>query len=242
MYNNNSENNYSGFPEVKIEEFHPSFDYSSPSYKSYFVNGGDQNMLKFMQRSYSSNSFEGKPGFLPQQPRFDTLVEVQNFQPDIESNQMRRVCSTGDLPKIGMKQQTCSTQQTICSSSPLSGESSNFNEEANFKVGRYNAEERKERIDRYRAKRTQRNFNKTIKYACRKTLADNRPRIRGRFARNDETGEIPKPTSFNHPYNEDDDDLWVDNMQEEEEERILGRGGGRFLTHFGATQFQYCRY
>lgn len=44
-------------------------------------------------------------------------------------------------------------------------------------------------------------------YACRKTLADNRPRVRGRFARNDETGEIPKPTCFNRY--EDDDDLWV---------------------------------
>lgn len=52
--------------------------------------------------------------------------------------------------------------RNVLSSSPLSGEKS-FMEEANFKVGRYSAEERKERIDRYRAKRTQRNFNKTIK-------------------------------------------------------------------------------
>lgn len=36
-------------------------------------------------------------------------------------------------------------------------------EEPNFKVRRYSAEERRERIHRYRAKRTQRNFNKTIK-------------------------------------------------------------------------------
>ncbi|KAI4376154.1 hypothetical protein MLD38_013944 [Melastoma candidum] len=51
---------------------------------------------------------------------------------------------------------------------------------------RYSAQERKERIEKYRAKRNLRNFNKTIKYACRKTLADSRPRIRGRFARNDD--------------------------------------------------------
>ena len=44
-------------------------------------------------------------------------------------------------------------------------------------------------------------------YACRKTLADNRPRIRGRFARNDETGEIPKAAHLNR--HEDEDDLWV---------------------------------
>lgn len=49
------------------------------------------------------------------------------------------------------------------SSSPLSGERTFIEEAANIKVGRYTAEERKERIHRYRAKRTQRNFNKTIK-------------------------------------------------------------------------------
>ncbi|KAL7088290.1 hypothetical protein ACP275_13G118900 [Erythranthe tilingii] len=54
------------------------------------------------------------------------------------------------------------------------------------KVGRYSVEERKDRILRYLKKRNQRNFNKTIKYACRKTLADKRVRIRGRFAKNSE--------------------------------------------------------
>ncbi|GAV64120.1 CCT domain-containing protein [Cephalotus follicularis] len=62
-------------------------------------------------------------------------------------------------------------------------------EDTNIKVGRYTAEERKDRIVRYLKKRNQRNFNKTIKYACRKTLADRRVRIRGRFARNNETCE-----------------------------------------------------
>ncbi|MBA0849901.1 hypothetical protein Goshw_022337, partial [Gossypium schwendimanii] len=36
-------------------------------------------------------------------------------------------------------------------------------EEPVFKIGRYNPEERQERISKYRAKRNQRNFNKTIK-------------------------------------------------------------------------------
>ncbi|KAL6206064.1 PREDICTED: uncharacterized protein LOC101304258 [Fragaria vesca subsp. vesca] len=57
-------------------------------------------------------------------------------------------------------------------------------DQSNMKVGRYSEEERKERIERYLKKRNQRNFNKTIKYACRKTLADKRVRVRGRFARN----------------------------------------------------------
>uniref|UniRef100_A0A0A0K3I7 CCT domain-containing protein n=2 Tax=Cucumis sativus TaxID=3659 RepID=A0A0A0K3I7_CUCSA len=59
-------------------------------------------------------------------------------------------------------------------------------EDSNMKVGRYSEEVRKERILRYLKKRNQRNFNKTIKYACRKTLADRRIRVRGRFARKNE--------------------------------------------------------
>lgn len=51
----------------------------------------------------------------------------------------------------------------------------------------YTKEEKEKRIDRYRQKRNERNFNKKIKYACRKTLADSRPRIKGRFARSEET-------------------------------------------------------
>lgn len=44
-------------------------------------------------------------------------------------------------------------------------------------------------------------------YACRKTLADNRPRIRGRFARNDEAGDVPKVASSARDV--DDDEFWV---------------------------------
>lgn len=42
-----------------------------------------------------------------------------------------------------------------------------------------------------------------MQYACRKTLADSRPRVRGRFAKNDDFGETNRTTSSNH---EDDDE------------------------------------
>ncbi|KAF8401977.1 hypothetical protein HHK36_012928 [Tetracentron sinense] len=45
-----------------------------------------------------------------------------------------------------------------------------------------------------------------IQYACRKTLADSRPRVRGRFAKNDEFGENPRPYCSNHE-DEDDEDI-----------------------------------
>ncbi|XP_012488170.1 two-component response regulator-like APRR3 isoform X1 [Gossypium raimondii] len=101
-----------------------------------------------------------------------------------------------------------------------------------FKIGRYNPEERQERISKYRAKRNQRNFNKRIKYACRKTIADNRPRIRGRFARNDETVEIQKaPCSTRH---EEEFELWALHEVEDETMAI-----GTFMNSFSLHQFQY---
>ncbi|RZC47118.1 hypothetical protein C5167_040095 [Papaver somniferum] len=63
------------------------------------------------------------------------------------------------------------------------------------KVRRYTKEERNDRILKYLKKKNQRNFNKTIKYVCRKTLADRRIRIRGRFARNNEYPEELSATS-----------------------------------------------
>ncbi|KAK9819206.1 hypothetical protein WJX74_004583 [Apatococcus lobatus] len=59
-----------------------------------------------------------------------------------------------------------------------------------YKVGRLSNEERAQKILKYRQKRHERNFNKRIKYQCRKTLADSRPRVRGRFARNDDAGAV----------------------------------------------------
>lgn len=53
-------------------------------------------------------------------------------------------------------------------------------------------------------------FYVVYQYACRKTLADNRTRIRGRFARNDETSEIPKvPCSGTSTTEEYEDEFWV---------------------------------
>ncbi|MED6161873.1 hypothetical protein PIB30_064851 [Stylosanthes scabra] len=178
---------------------------------------GAENVAKYMQRSFSSNSFHCKPGnflFQNNHSESDTHnnnnsnnnMDSTNFQKHDASSpensgfngKMRRVCSTGDLQK-------CQREGSLL-------------EEANFKVGRYSAEERKERISKYRAKRSQRNFNKTIKYACRKTLADNRPRIRGRFARNDESSDIipipnPKQVPFSARDDEDEEvDFWVYNI------------------------------
>lgn len=48
---------------------------------------------------------------------------------------------------------------------------------------KYSRAERKLRIDRYLEKRKRRRFGKTVRYKCRKTFADSRPRVRGRFVK-----------------------------------------------------------
>ncbi|XP_022737216.1 two-component response regulator-like PRR1 [Durio zibethinus] len=226
----NLENGYENFNslnclEVKNEECQVDFD---SAYSDV------ENAAKYLQRSFSSNSFEGKPNF-SFQPPFDSLMESQKFQGqafnmpenNIFAGQMRKVCSTGDLENM---RNVHTNQRSIPTPSAIEN---SFMEETPFKVGRYNPEERQERISRYRAKRNQRNFSKTIKYACRKTLADNRPRIRGRFARNDENVEIPKVACSTR--DEDEDDLWA--LHEVENETMAR---GNFMNNtFSQHQFQY---
>ncbi|XP_043717108.1 uncharacterized protein LOC122665106 isoform X2 [Telopea speciosissima] len=214
---------------------------------SYSSNGAQKDPNGMLQRSFSSQSVDQRPGF-SYHPRISTLMESPNFPiqvvvPPENTNctvPMRRVCSTGDLHRI-----TRTHLNHGFSSNPLAVDST-IMEETNFKVGRYSPEERKLRIHRYRSKRTQRNFNKTIKYACRKTLADSRPRVRGRFARNEDSGEIPKLSGLNRE-EEDEDDLWVNGFQEEDDEVMMrgaigGGEGTRFNGSFNPTEFQYCAF
>ncbi|CAF2015217.1 unnamed protein product [Brassica oleracea] len=51
------------------------------------------------------------------------------------------------------------------------------------------AAEREARVMRYREKRKNRKFEKTIRYASRKAYAEMRPRIKGRFAKRTDTSE-----------------------------------------------------
>ncbi|XP_031494028.1 uncharacterized protein LOC116260084 isoform X2 [Nymphaea colorata] len=80
---------------------------------------------------------------------------------------MRRAFSEGDIQALG-NGNACSLIER-----PL--------------IGSYTVEERKERLHRYRDKKTKRNFNRKIKYACRKALADSQPRVRGRFAKSEDS-------------------------------------------------------
>ncbi|XP_057443676.1 zinc finger protein CO3 [Lotus japonicus] len=149
-----------------------------------------------MQRSVSSHSLQKNSGVHhPFSALFAELMDSKN-------GPVRRVYSTGDL------QSARGMSHYHHSDSPLSTESSMIIEEMTRAASPYSPEEKKLRIERYRSKRNQRNFTKKIKYACRKTLADSRPRVRGRFVRND---EIVMDTSVTtgEELEDDEDENWT---------------------------------
>uniref|UniRef100_A0A3N7EDU3 CCT domain-containing protein n=1 Tax=Populus trichocarpa TaxID=3694 RepID=A0A3N7EDU3_POPTR len=96
-----------------------------------------------MQRSISSHSFQ-KNGY-----HCHFASHPHDFL-DMDTSPVRRVFSTGDL------------QHGHRAESPLLSESSLIIESMS-KACKYSPEEKKERIERYRSKRNQRNFNKKIK-------------------------------------------------------------------------------
>ncbi|KAL4347954.1 hypothetical protein GQ457_17G024290 [Hibiscus cannabinus] len=80
---------------------------------------------------------------------------------------MRRAFSEGDIKTLG-------NGNVSVFHSPV---------ERPLTVSSCSTEDRREKLSRYRNKKTKRNFGRKIKYACRKALADSQPRIHGRFAK-----------------------------------------------------------
>ncbi|KAI0522910.1 hypothetical protein KFK09_005299 [Dendrobium nobile] len=85
---------------------------------------------------------------------------------------MRRAYSEGDIQKLGNSTVLFGGTNAVRSSL-----------EQLVAMGDFKSEDRRQKLSRYMKKKTRRNFGRTIKYACRKALADCQPRVRGRFAR-----------------------------------------------------------
>ena len=60
------------------------------------------------------------------------------------------------------------------------------------RIGIYDPEQRKARIELFHSKRAARIWRKRIKYDCRKELADSRPRIKGRFLKRSDMNLPPE--------------------------------------------------
>ncbi|GLD92653.1 hypothetical protein PINS_up001232 [Pythium insidiosum] len=68
-------------------------------------------------------------------------------------------------------------------STPTSGATVTQVSTVQKKIGSYSPNARRLRIQKFHEKRKNRTWKKSIKYDCRKKLADDRPRIKGRFVR-----------------------------------------------------------
>ncbi|KAL9225161.1 hypothetical protein vseg_001113 [Gypsophila vaccaria] len=140
--------------------------------------------------------------------------------------------NSGDLQAFSNESSQMNNGATN-SSAPISTEISSL-DDPTYKVGKLSAEQRKEKIHRYMKKRNERNFSKKIKYACRKTLADSRPRVRGRFAKNDEYGEGHK---LMNGHNEDDD---YDDVAVKEEDDMVDSSD--IFAHISGVNSFKCNY
>ncbi|KAJ6750588.1 hypothetical protein OIU85_001157 [Salix viminalis] len=161
-----------------------------------------------MQRSISSHSFQ-KNGY-----HCHFTSHPHDFL-DMETSPVRRVFSTGDL------------QHGHRAESPLLSESCMIIESMN-KACKYSPEEKKERIESlYCTALLQCGFSSHGRALCQiqldpgntirkkmqqKILADSRPRIRGRFARNDEIEKNPQLqwSNVSGEEDEEDEDNWID--------------------------------
>ncbi|ONK79322.1 uncharacterized protein A4U43_C01F5190 [Asparagus officinalis] len=88
---------------------------------------------------------------------------------------LRRAYSEGDI-------------QALESSATNLGNTSNAHVclERQPTIGELRTEDRQQKLSRYWKKKSKRNFGRKIKYECRKALADNQPRVRGRFAKTED--------------------------------------------------------
>ncbi|XP_073108928.1 uncharacterized protein [Elaeis guineensis] len=113
---------------------------------------------------------------------------------------MRRAYSEGDIQNLGNNNTNFGITSAVRSSF-----------ERLLTISDIKSEERRQKLSRYRKKKTKRNFGRKIKddhnpqfallhqkekgkekYACRKALADSQPRVRGRFAKTEEC-EVSRP-------------------------------------------------
>ncbi|XP_057781482.1 zinc finger protein HD1-like isoform X2 [Salvia miltiorrhiza] len=135
---------------------------------------------------------------------------------------------------------------TTTTTSSLASEISSL-EDPTFKVGKLSVEERKRKIHRYMKKRNERNFSKKIKYACRKTLADSRPRVRGRFAKNDELGEVGRHMGNNHEDDVDEDGLYSNSIPRDHQRKVVVKeedelDSSDILAHISGVNSFKCNY
>ena len=85
----------------------------------------------------------------------------------------------------------------------------------------------------------ERNFERKIKYSCRKVLADSRPRVRGRFAKNEE-GAASTAVKLEGELGDDFDFMDAGLIEGVEDEHSGDAPPGSFEHNSGACAHPLC--
>ncbi|XP_027072381.1 zinc finger protein CONSTANS-LIKE 5-like [Coffea arabica] len=202
-------------PEIKSVEFlfSDSDNYLDFDYR---ISSGAR-----IQQHYTSSGTDGvvpvqttKPPFLPAQlpghhqpseKHFEidfTKSHISSYTPSYTSHSLSQSVSSSSLD-VGVVPDGSSVSEISYpfgrnlsgSTADLSGSSSGGNNQGSQLPGM----DREARVLRYREKRKNRKFEKTIRYASRKAYAETRPRIKGRFAKRAEAIESEIDQMFTCP-------------------------------------------
>ncbi|GMF39756.1 unnamed protein product [Phytophthora fragariaefolia] len=95
---------------------------------------------------------------------------------ELRKEQARVSAASGSASPLSISAPTDALLSVLNVGSPKSNSSEK-------KIGSYSPAARKLRLQKFHEKRKNRTWKKSIKYDCRKKLADDRPRIKGRFVR-----------------------------------------------------------
>ncbi|KVH91007.1 CCT domain-containing protein, partial [Cynara cardunculus var. scolymus] len=213
----------SSMPPSKFMRFNnPSspanFSFMDPSINSYNYLSGNSNPPLPAAVESPSGIFNGNNLFLGN-------IEIQPHELDFKGDifcpdSLPPPYNSNELEALSNESQHHLVNEGGSCATPLALEITSLEAETLRVANKLSTQERKEKIHRYMKKRNERNFSKKIKYACRKTLADSRPRVRGRFAKNEEFGENNRTTCSNHEEDTDEDVKSIHVVVKEEEDNL----------------------
>lgn len=121
--------------------------------------------------------------------RSETASATGSMSPSLKLKVGKRPLSPEDLLMEAVSKPSLSSSSVdpllgvLSITIPTSDHALSAGSETGRKIGSYSPAARKLRIQKFHEKRKNRTWKKSIKYDCRKKLADDRPRIKGRFVR-----------------------------------------------------------
>ena len=155
---------------------------SSASYSSSSTNGRASSITPYSPSSTSASAPSSPFAFSPTRSNSPRSLLLSLAQHARSSHAMSTPISAASAPSVTQR----FASYTATASSLLPGLDPN-----EVVIGIYSRAERAAKIRRYREKRANRQWKKKIMYDCRKSFADNRPRVGGRFVKM--KGDEPGP-------------------------------------------------